>query len=185
MGVTYFKRFRMEIDLRSGFFAAPPLPHGYTLAPWCPTLLEAHGEAKFESFRFEIDASVFPCLGDREGCHRLMREIAQRNGFLPGATWLLQCRSPHNPFEPCGTIQGVRDVHDFGAVQNLGITPTHRGLGLGSVLLHRALGGFVAAGLQRAYLEVTAQNLGAVRLYQRVGFRIMRTVYKASDVAYA
>jgi ribosomal protein S18 acetylase RimI-like enzyme len=45
--------------------------------------------------------------------------------------------------------------------------------------------GFRDAGIRRVYLEVTAQNTGAVRLYQRLGFRLIKTVYKAADVAYA
>jgi len=38
--------------------------------------------------------------------------------------------------------------------------------------------------LPRAFLEVTAENVGAIRLYQRLGFRNVRTVYKAVEVAY-
>ncbi len=186
MGMTYFQRYRMEIDLRGPLFTPPALPRGYRLTPWRDALLAAHAEAKYHSFCFEIDANVFPCLGDREGCHRLMREIARREGFLPMATWLLECHveGAKQP-EYCGTIQGVRDSRDFGAIQNLGITPAHRGRGLGTHLLHRALCGFQQAGLQQAYLEVTAQNLGAVRLYQRLGFSKVKTVYKAADVAFA
>lgn len=184
MGLTYFKRYRMEIDLRRPLFAAPELPAGYTLAAWCEDLLAAHARAKFQSFCVEIDANVFPCLGDREGCERLMREIAQRDGFLAEATWLLtwQCGDSG---EHCGTVQGVRDTREYGAVQNLGITPQHRGRGLGTALLRRSLEGFRSVGLRRAFLEVTAQNVGAVRLYQRLGFRRVRTVYKAAEVAYA
>ena len=37
------------------------------------------------------------------------------------------------------------------------------------------------AGLRRAYLEVTAENAGAVRLYRAVGFRRAKTLYKAVD----
>jgi hypothetical protein len=50
--------------------------------------------------------------------------------------------------------------------------------------MYKALGGFQRAGLQRAFLEVTAQNHGAIRLYQRIGFSKARTVYKAVEVAY-
>jgi ribosomal protein S18 acetylase RimI-like enzyme len=35
------------------------------------------------------------------------------------------------------------------------------------------------------YLEVTAQNQGAIRLYRRVGFAVIRTVYKAVEVEYS
>lgn len=185
VGLTYFKRYRMEIDLRKAQITPTPVPPPYTLAPWSDTLVEAHAEAKYSSFCFEIDANVFPCLGNREGCYRLMREIARRDGFLPGATWLLEIPGENGGAECCGTIQGVRDHRGFGAVQNLGITPAHRGLGLGTILLFHTLRGFQEAGLQQAFLEVTAQNVGAVRLYHRLGFRTVRTVYKAADVAYA
>jgi ribosomal-protein-alanine N-acetyltransferase len=186
MGVTYFKRYRMEIELSGVWFQPPPLPDGYSLVPWDESLLEAHAEAKYQSFCLEIDANVFPCLGDREGCVRLMREITRREGFLAEATWLLAFRGRRaRRREYCGTVQGVRESREFGAVQNLGITPTHRGLGLGTLLLHRALSGFRSAGLRRVYLEVTSQNSGAIRLYQRLGFRRVKTVYKAADVAYA
>ena len=182
--MTYFRRFRMEINLRSSIFTPPPLPSDYGLVEWTSALADAHAEAKYHSFCYEIDANVFPCLGQREGCLRLMCEIAKRDGFLRQATWLLTCEHGSDDFEYCGTVQGVRDS-DYGAIQNLGITMSHRSRGLGTHLLHRALLGFREAGLDKAYLEVTAQNTGAVKLYHRLGFRRVKTVYKAADVAYA
>jgi ribosomal protein S18 acetylase RimI-like enzyme len=201
MGVTYFKRYRMEIDLtapRAGdlwrsdgdylptALLANPLPDDYFFVAWDPVLLDAHIETKHRSFCFEIDAHVFPCLGDREGCRRLMWEITHRDGFLPEATWLIGYR-PIGRREAiyCGTVQGLRDRHGIGSVQNLGVTPEHRGRGLGTRLLAAALAGFHRHRLARASLEVTAQNEGALRLYQRLGFRKTRTVYKAVEVAYA
>jgi hypothetical protein len=62
-----------------------PAPTGYRLVPWHDGLLDAHARTKFRSFRSEIDAVVFPCLGDLEGCRRLMREIRGKAGFLPAA----------------------------------------------------------------------------------------------------
>ena len=113
-----------------------------------------------------------------------MRDIAHRDNFLPAATWLLEHGEDGAVDESCGTIQGVVDRNGVGAIQNLGVTPEHRGLGLGTHLLASALEGFRQHGLTRTYLEVTAQNLGALRLYERLGFRRVRTVYKAIEVAY-
>ena len=45
----------------------------------------------------------------------------------------------------------------------------------------KALAGFRAAGLRRVYLEVTAQNVRAVRLYRVLGFRLARTMFKQVD----
>ncbi len=185
MGVTYFKRYRMEIDLSRLETSPSSLPEGYSLHPWSVSLLDAHAEAKYASFHAELDANVFPCLGDREGCRRLMREISQRGNFVGAATWLLTFqgagdRLPQN----CGTVQGLRDASDMGAIQNLGITEIHRGRSLGTRLLMRALGGFQQIGLRGAFLEVTAQNEGAVRLYERIGFQRVKTVYKVAQVAF-
>ena len=186
MGLTYFKRFRMDLDLRRPLFAPDPLPPGYRVHAWRKSLIDAHAEAKFRSFQFEIDANVFPCLGERERCQRLMEEIASRPGFYPAATWLLvfsDGSSIEQANEPCGTVQGIIDHEGIGAIQNLGIAPGHRGHGLGSYLVHQAAVGFRAGGADFMTLEVTSQNVGAVRLYQRLGFRKVRTVYKAVQVA--
>lgn len=186
MGLTYFKRFRMEIDLQSRLPSQPELPTGYEWLPWDPALLPVHAQAKFLSFRAEIDANVFPCLGDQAGCLRLMGEITGREGFLPCSTWLAVYRAqPDDQTVYCGTIQGLRDAAGFGAVQNLGVVPEHRGFGLGRSLLIKSLIGFREAGLCRAFLEVTAQNAAAIRLYHELGFRKARTLYKAVDLAYS
>ena len=186
MGLTYFKRYRMEIDLKGRTFEPGPLPRGYRLVSWDESMLEMHAETKYLSFRSEIDANVFPCLGELAGCHRLMHEIRHKEGFLPSATWLSAYQPrPQAALEYCGTIQGIRDASQLGAIQNLGVTPEHRGLGLGTALLRVALRGFQQAGLERAFLEVTAQNAGAIGLYQRLGFARSRTVYKAVEVAYS
>jgi ribosomal protein S18 acetylase RimI-like enzyme len=184
MGVTYFKRWRMEFDLTGPIPDPGELPADFSLVPWEPRLLDAHADVKFRSFHSEIDANVFPNLANRDGCQRLMAEIAQRSTFVPEATWLAQFWPPtgRKP-EIVGTIQGVVDDSGLGAIQNVGVTAAHRGRGIGSLLLSACLAGFKKAGLSRVYLEVTAQNAGAVRLYERLGFRHKKTVYKAVQVA--
>jgi ribosomal protein S18 acetylase RimI-like enzyme len=186
MGVTYFKRYRMETPLGRISLASLSFPLGYGLVRWDRSLLEQHAEAKFRSFCSEIDSHVFPCLGDPTGCRRLMREISEKRGFLPQATWLISHQARlSGQVDYCGTIQGISDDTGCGSIQNLGIAPEHRGQGLGTRLLLAALAGFAHAGLRRASLEVTAQNTSAVRLYRRVGFRRVKTVYKAVEVAYS
>ena len=115
-----------------------------------------------------------------------MSEIARKPGFLPQATWLATY-TPSDRAKPeyCGTVQGIRDRHGLGAIQNLGITPAHRDGGLGTSLLFRALEGFRQAGLSRVYLEVTAQNDGAIRFYHRIGFITVKTVFKTAEVVYS
>lgn len=163
----------MEINLLEPL-APPRLPDGCTWVPWEERLLDRHAETKYLCFKGEIDAHVFPSLGDRHGCLRLMREIRRKPGFLPQATWLIACES-----KGVGTVQGVVDRESIGAIQNVGVVPDQRGRGLGRALLLRALEGFQAAGVRRVYLEVTADNAPAVQLYRSLGFRKTKTLYKA------
>ena len=185
MGLTYFKRFRMEFDLSA--WVAPTLmaPAGYELVPYHDDLLSEHAQAKHESFREELDANVFPCLARHDGCLRLMNEITGRANFVSQATWLIRYHGESGAIGggvPAGTVQGLNQ-DNWGAIQNLGIVPEHRGRGLGSLLLLRAALGFQRAGLRRMHLEVTTENTGAVRLYERLGFRRAQVVYKAAEVA--
>lgn len=187
MDSTYFKRFRMESP-RGGPDLRADLPAGYRFVPWNEDLLDVHARTKHRAFRDEIDAVVFPCLGDLEGCRRLMREIRRKPGFAPAATWLIVHGDGLATLQWCGTIQGVVDATGVGMIQNVGVVPGHRGLGLGACLVAQAVAGFRRFGTPVTGLEVTADNSRAVRLYQRLGFRRIRTVYKVvhdSDSAVA
>ena len=159
MDLTYFKRFRMEINLAGRDLTPRPVPSNYYFLPWEESLLDAFSQAKYRSFRNELDANVFPCLSEFDGCRKLMAEIVRKPGFLPEATWLVVC-SGNGRSRPdyCGTVQGIRDRQGLGAIQNLGITPEHRNTGLGTSLLWHALLGFHQSGVRRVFLEVTART---------------------------
>lgn len=184
-GVRFHRRYRMEFRCADSPLPAPVLPPGYGWTVWKTdpgrrqALIDRHAAVTFESFRGEPDAGVFPCLGDLSGCRRLMADIASQRTFVPAATWLITRRSlPDDPSSDCGTIQGLAAGAMLGAIQNVGVAPDGRGLGLGRALVLRALHGFRSAGLRRVYLEVTASNVAAVELYRSTGFRVIRTMYK-------
>ncbi len=176
--VVYFKRYRMECSLNDPLPPPPTLPAGYSLKPWNDDLLETHAAVKYQCFVEEVDGIVFANLSCRSGCLRLMREIRNRNGFCPEATWLI---AHGDTF--CGTIQGVSDRHGTGSIQNLGIVAEHRGRGLGKALLLQSLHAFRRRGLHRAMLDVTAKNEAAVQLYRQLGFRYRKSLYRMVDMA--
>ncbi|MGE3314430.1 MAG: GNAT family N-acetyltransferase, partial [Planctomycetaceae bacterium] len=116
------------------------------------------------------------------GCQRLMYEISRQDTFLASATWLItQDSDTGRGMLDCGTIQGLAHTANIGAVQNVGVHPEHRGLGLGRALVLKSLEGFRSAGLRRVYLEVTSDNTPAVELYRSVGFEQARTMYKVVE----
>ncbi len=180
--LQYFKRYRMEIDLTQVSVPAPTLPEGYHWNEWDEADVERHAMTKHRSFRDELDSEVFSSLGEYYGCLRLMREISQQDNFLAPATWLIVHREANGLPQDCGTIQGLSQSELVGSIQNVGVVPEHRGLGLGRALVLKALEGFSLARHKRVVLEVTANNQTAVTLYRNIGFRTIRTMYRASPV---
>ncbi|MEM9367799.1 MAG: GNAT family N-acetyltransferase [Planctomycetota bacterium] len=194
--MTYFRRYRMEMPLgipaggetassspTPSFPSGARIPSEYEWVPFDERLIREHAQAKYQSFRHELDADVFPCLARRDGCLSLMNEITSRANFVPEATWLVRYRDrPGGRPLPVATIQGLRQ-EEWGAIQNLGVVPEHRGRGLAKALLARAATGFRMHGLRGMHLEVTTANEIAVRLYHRSGFRTSGVVYKACDIA--
>ncbi len=182
MPTTYFKRLRMEINLRRTELPEPTLPEGYEWRGWHPVLSEAHAIAKCLSFQGELDSHIFASLSSLPGCRRLISDISLRRGFVPLATWLIvQPATEFRRITPCATIQGVTQGWWTGSIQNVGVVPEHRGLGLGQALVVQSLLGFRQNGHKRVFLQVTAENSPAIELYSRIGFRHTRTTYKQVD----
>jgi ribosomal protein S18 acetylase RimI-like enzyme len=172
MATTFFKRFRMELPLR-GDLPAPKIPNGFFWVPWQESLIDLHAEVHFRAFKDTIDATVFSSFREPAACWYLLREIRAKPGFMPEATWIVAC-----PTGCCGSIQCITVQRGRGQIQNVGVLAEYRGQGLGEALVLQALQAFKAARLTRAELEVTADNTPAVQLYQRLGFRKMKTTYK-------
>jgi ribosomal protein S18 acetylase RimI-like enzyme len=172
--IQFFKRYRMERTL-CGSLPAAIAAQGFRLIPWNDRLLDHHAHVLNRCFAEDFDSQVFPCFQSAEGCRDLMRSMRGLYGFCAAATWLLA-----GPDGYIGTVQGLLAEHRFAAVQNIGIVPEYRGMGLSGALLAAALSGFQRSGATRAYLEVTASNLPAVRLYRAFGFRNYRLLYKST-----
>ena len=184
LNYQYVNRYRMEIDVRRWRRPDFQVPSDYRLVAWHGSLLEDHAEVKYQSFRGELDSQVFPCLGEYDGCLNLMQEIHSRDGFLPEATWLAEYNGAGDGRrEYCGTIQAVRTHKNRANIQNIGVSPFHRGRGVATALIVAALTGFQYVADPRVGLEVTAENEDAVRLYRKLGFCTVRTLYKAVELA--
>ncbi len=177
MSVVYVKRYRMTLSLEGRVIEAPQLPEGYRWERWSRELLARHAETKYLSFTDEFDSIIFPALGKLSGCLQLMQEISGKHTFVPEATWLLMYEGERR-VECCGTIQGLSGSPKLGSIQNVGITPDHRGKGLGRMLVLKSVSGFRDFGFQAVFLEVTVDNERAVKLYEQLGFQITRTMYR-------
>ncbi len=180
----HFKRYRLEFDFSRTAPERATLPEGYRWRVWHPADLDVHALVKRDSFLNEPDTQLFLSLSTFKGCHDLMRGICTHPGFVPQATWLIEFVGNEFAEHPCcATIQGIAQTTKHGSIQNVGVVPAHRGLGLGKALVLKSLAGFRAQGLERVYLEVTATNRPAMKVYRSIGFRHVSTSYKELPIA--
>lgn len=172
----YFKRYKMELDTPANS-SPPELPEDYSWAEWNVGLADEHALALFNSFQGEMDSRVFHSFQSYQGCQGLMNVLQYRIDFLPQAAWLIRADKV-----PCGTIQAILQKNGVVSIQNIGITPKHRGLGLGSALIQKLIFSAGQGRLPVVSLEVTAENTQAIRLYQRLGFHKTKLLYKEVDL---
>jgi [ribosomal protein S18]-alanine N-acetyltransferase len=72
-----------------------------------------------------------------------------------------------------------------GDIQTIAVDPTHRRLGIGSVLMTELLAAARSRGAAEVFLEVRADNPGAEELYRRYGFErigVRPHYYQPDDV---
>ena len=111
--------------------AGPPLAvrTGYRLLPWSPDLVDDHAEVKYLSFRDELDAVVFPCLGELDelpaaDAGNLRARRLRPRGDVAGAL---------RPAGRAATRSRAARSRRFASqrsranIQNIGVTPHHRG----------------------------------------------------------
>ncbi|HMP04052.1 MAG TPA: GNAT family N-acetyltransferase [Gemmatales bacterium] len=163
---TTYQRVRMELELRGRQFL-PRLADEFFFIPWEESLLAIHAEVHYRAFSDCVDAELFPSFRERSGCYYLMRELRAKPGFLPTATWLVASAAGC-----CGGIQ-CADEGGVGMIQNVGVMPGYRSLGLGRALVEQALASLQAGGYLRGALEATQENERAIILYRRLGFRVI------------
>ncbi len=81
-------------------------------------------------------------------------------------------RTPHCEVAGfCAFWLVIDEIH----INNVALRPAYRGQGLGTALLHHVMREARALGAKRATLEVRASNVGARRLYERLGFEVSAT----------
>jgi ribosomal protein S18 acetylase RimI-like enzyme len=119
---------------------------------------------------------------DAEGLHALLVRGYRHGGGSVAEldTWLPQMTGDEE-YDPAlwfladakGELAGAILCWKSGFVKDLMVDEPWRGRGLGEALLRRALSTFASRGMDTVELKVHADNAAAIRLYERVGMRVV------------
>jgi ribosomal-protein-alanine N-acetyltransferase len=86
-----------------------------------------------------------------------------------------------------GYVMGYLRPDMEGHIMSIAVDPAYRGNGIGSALLTEAIERLIREGARYIGLEVRVSNIGAIRLYERFGFRRVKRIigyYSDGEDAY-
>ncbi|MDO5580560.1 MAG: N-acetyltransferase [Planctomycetia bacterium] len=183
--VEYIQRYEMLFQFDSCKIPDEEvdLPPDYVWFPWNDRLADVYARVQYLGFRGEVDSEVFPTFRRFDSCWRLVQYIMNKPEFMPKASWLIgEQKGAGNGFY-CAMIQCSRKSKERGKIENIAVLQQYRHHGLGTAIIYKALQAFQKAGCCDVLLEATARNENAVHLYQKLGFKIIKTTFKETYVA--
>ena len=175
--LTVFERNFMLADgigkLRREMFGPHPAAD-VAFEPWSEHYMEPAAYLIARSYEGHVDSRINDQYRSVAGARRFLHNISQYPGcgafHTPAAQAAVELSS--------GALSGISLTSlvepQVGHITQLCVSPERRGRGIGSELLWRSIQVFLKGGCEAASLTVTAANIGAVRLYERIGFRTIR-----------
>jgi ribosomal protein S18 acetylase RimI-like enzyme len=141
--------------------------------PWSDTRQEESAALIAAAYKGHVDATINDQYNSVTGARRFLNNIVQYPGcgsfFGPSS---LVADRPAGAM--VGVIFGSLVSGDTGHITQVCVAPPFKGRGVGYELLRRSMLVFAQSSCDRVSLTVTASNMGAIDLYQRMGFRAMR-----------
>ncbi|TWV52808.1 mycothiol synthase [Streptomyces misionensis] len=165
LGLTLFRELRqMRRSLTDLELSEPRLPEGVTVRTFVP--------GKDDSAWLAVNADAFAHHPEQGSLtQRDLDDRKDQPWFDPAGFFLAERRGELIGFH----WTKVHAEEGLGEVYVLGVRPGEQGGGLGKALTAIGLRHLAAQGLPTAMLYVDADNLAAVAVYERLGFRTYET----------
>jgi ribosomal protein S18 acetylase RimI-like enzyme len=147
----------------------------FWIAPWGKKYAREAAELLLGAYHDHIDAAINDQYGSLAGATRLIDNIIYHQGcgeYLEQVSKLALHRSTH---KVAGVLAVTAVRSDTAHIPQIAVARGLQGIGLGSALLESAFKDLANAGYRRVSLTVTEANAGAVRLYERLGFKTFRS----------
>jgi ribosomal protein S18 acetylase RimI-like enzyme len=176
-GASYARahpRYFMEVDAGIGGKLPARTLDEVVLDQWTERWQDETAHLIASAYRGHIDSEINDQYRSAAGARRFLFNIVQHPGcgtfFEPAACVAVR----ENTGKLCGASLTSLVAADAGHVTQICVAPVLKGQGVGYEMLRHSLGVLAQSGAKTVSLTVTAANRDAVRLYERVGFRIAR-----------
>ncbi len=172
-GFQRYRRLFMRMPLNPHKPAFRPLSADYEIRPWQGRDYQAAAGLITNAYRNHVDSDINDQYRTMAGSLRFLNNIVRFPGcglFDASASFLAIHRASQ---QNVGMVLCSRVKDDVEHVTQVCLLPEHRGHGVGEALLAAAHQSLTQRDFNMMSLTVTEANAGAVRLYERLGFKTM------------
>jgi ribosomal protein S18 acetylase RimI-like enzyme len=165
----------MLLPLAQAKLSGNPLSEGLCLDPWKDRSLESAARLIQLAYADHVDSQINDQYRTETGSLRFLRNIVLLPGcgqFLPEASFLAR---PVTGDKPVGMVLTSTVAEGVGHTTQVCVMPGHQHRGIGRLLMERSIEALRQRGYHSLSLTVTASNRRAVELYERLGFRTVKT----------
>jgi GNAT superfamily N-acetyltransferase len=165
----------MLLPLRDAQLRNQPLSPGLRLEPWQDRAFEPAARLIQLSYADHIDAEINDQYRSEAGGMKFLRNIVLLPGcgtFMPEASFVVR---PAGETRLAGMILTSTVADRVGHTTQVCVMPGYQGHHIGRQLMERSIEVLRQKGYESLSLTVTSSNRRAVELYERLGFKTIKT----------
>jgi ribosomal protein S18 acetylase RimI-like enzyme len=165
----------MLLPLDKARLTGKPLSPGLRIEPWTDRAFESAARLIQLAYSNHVDGQINDQYGSEAGSLKFLRNIVLLPGcgqFLPEASFLVR---PATGDRLIAMILTSTVAEKVGHTTQVCVMPGHQGSGIGRQLMEHSIQALRRRNYEALSLTVTSVNKRAVELYERLGFRTVKT----------
>jgi ribosomal protein S18 acetylase RimI-like enzyme len=174
-GFRLYTRQFMLLNLGESLTAAPVPPAGMRLTRWNDRYFDPCAKLIFLAYADHVDGEINDQYRSRSGALRFLKNIILLPGcgnFVPGASFVLHQAGSDDLIAAILTSEVCPGV---GHTTQICVQPGYQGHGIGRTLMLTSADALRGMKFRELTLTVTSDNYTAVRLYEKLGFRTIKS----------
>jgi ribosomal protein S18 acetylase RimI-like enzyme len=174
-GFRLYTRQFMLLDLNKQSHGKAGASAGMRLNRWNDRYFEACAKLIYLAYADHVDGDINDQYRSKSGALKFLKNIILLPGcgqFVPGASFVL-----HEPGseEIVAAVLTSEVSSGVGHTTQLCVLPGYQGHGLGRMLMQTSADALRSMKFRELTLTVTSENSGAVKLYEGLGFHVIRS----------
>jgi len=174
-GFRLFTRQFMLLSIAETCLVSKPVSSGLRLEGWDDRFFDPCARLIHLAYADHVDGDINDQYRSEAGAMKFLKNIILLPGcgsFQPWASFVLR---PVGSDRMVGAVLTSEVARGVGHTTQICIMPGYQGNGLGRLLMQTSIDALRARGFAELTLTVTSANASAVRLYENLGFRTIKS----------